>query len=72
MQHKQKGDIMEFNEFKDRLFDLLNDTDTLPITDIITNDRKNEIKLLMDDHSLFTINCIHSGKWFLHCLERQR
>ena len=44
---------MRINEFKDRLFDILNDTESLPIADIIIDDRKNEIKILLDDHSSF-------------------
>ncbi|MCM1233162.1 MAG: hypothetical protein NC489_23835 [Ruminococcus flavefaciens] len=56
---------MELNEFKDRLFDILNDTDDLPITDIIANDRENTIKLLLNDHSSFTVTCANSGTWFI-------
>ena len=46
---------MMLNEFKDRLFNILNETDGLPITDIIVNDRENEIKILLDDHSAFIV-----------------
>jgi len=56
---------MELNEFKDRLFDILNDTDDLPIADIIANDRENTIKLLLNDHSSFTVTCTNSGTWFI-------
>lgn len=56
---------MYLNEFKDRMFDILNETDALPITDIIVNDRRNEIKILLDDHSSFVIKCSKRGSWFL-------
>ncbi len=56
---------MELNEFKDRLFNVLNDTELLPITDIIVNDKRNEIKILLDDHSSFTVTCASYGSWFI-------
>ena len=56
---------MEINEFKDRLFDILNETDNLPIADIMVNDRKNEIKVLLTDHTAFTVTCASAGTWFL-------
>lgn len=56
---------MQITEFKDRLFDILNDTEGLPIADIIIDDRKNEIKILLDDHSSFVIKCSKRGAWFL-------
>lgn len=56
---------MQINEFKDRLFDILNDTEGLPIADMIIDDRKNEIKILLDDHSFFVIKCSKRGAWFL-------
>lgn len=34
---------MEKNEIKDRLFDLLNDTNNLPIRDIMVEDRNDLI-----------------------------
>lgn len=56
---------MQISEFKDRIFDIMNDTDDLPIADIIVNDRKDEIKILLDDHSSFVIKCSKRGSWFL-------
>lgn len=61
----KKGNFMELNEFKDRLFDILNDTDDLPIADIIVNDKENEIKILMNDHSSFVITSKSSGIQFI-------
>lgn len=34
---------MELNEFKDRLFDLINESSDLPVSDIAVNDRENTI-----------------------------
>ncbi len=56
---------MELNEFKDRLFDILNETDNLPIADLVVNDREDEIKVFLDDHSSFLIKCSTRGTWFL-------
>lgn len=56
---------MTLNEFKDRLFDLLNESDDIPIADIIADDGKNEFKILLKDHTSFTIICSYSGSWFL-------
>ncbi len=56
---------MQINEFKDKMFDILNETDSLPVTDIIVNDRKDEIRILLDDHSSFVIKCSTKGFWFL-------
>lgn len=63
---------MQISEFKDRIFDIVNDTEGLPITDIIVNDRANEIKILLDDHSAFTITCADSGSWFIQQPEIRR
>lgn len=70
MIYQRKGEFMELNEFKDRLFDILNETDDLPIADIIFHDRRNEINILLDDHSSFIIKCLKRGSWFLHWPDR--
>jgi len=56
---------MGLDEFVDRLFDLLNETDNIPIADIIVNDQNKEIRLLLKDHTVFNIHCSSSGTWFL-------
>lgn len=56
---------MGLDEFKDRLFDILNESDCLPVADIIADDRQDEFKILLEDHSSFTIRCCCSGSWFL-------
>ncbi len=60
-----KRKIMKLDEFKDRLFDVINETDNLPIADIMVNDSENQIKVLLDDHTAFTITCTDTGTWFL-------
>lgn len=54
---------MCLNEFKDRLFDILNDTDELPIADIMVNDAMDSMKIYLDDGSLMTITCEATGTW---------
>lgn len=56
---------MGLDEFTDRLFEILNETEHMPVADIIVNDSKKEIKLLLKDHTVFTIRCFSSGTWFL-------
>ena len=48
---------MELNEFKDRLFDLINDTDNLPIQDISVKDKENQIIIYLTDGTCFTVTC---------------
>lgn len=48
---------MELNYFKDKLFDLLNETDELDITDLNMEDRKNLLTVSMSDGSIFEIIC---------------
>lgn len=56
---------MEMNEFKDRLFDILNDTDNLPIQDIIVNDKKSQLCIYLEDGSCVYITCENYGQWFI-------
>lgn len=46
---------MEKNEIKDRLFDVLNDTDNLPIQDIMVDDRKDSINVYLTDAQDFQL-----------------
>lgn len=66
-----KRKIMKLDEFKDRLFDVINETDNLPIADIMTNDKENQIKVLLDDHTAFTVTCADTGTWFLQFPDRK-
>lgn len=56
---------MTINEFKDRLFNVLNETDELPIADIEVYDSKNEIKIVLNDHTQFMINVAPYGTRFI-------
>lgn len=46
---------MSKDEFKDRLFDVLNETDDMPIEDIETDDRNNSFGIFLDDGTRFLI-----------------
>lgn len=48
---------MELNYFKDKLFDLLNDSESMDILDIITEDRKDKFTIITTDGSIFEIEC---------------
>lgn len=48
---------MELNDFKDRLFDVLNESDELNISDIAGDDAKNIFVIEMEDRSVFVIEC---------------
>jgi len=57
------NDKMELNEFKDRLFDIINETNNLPISDIVMDDNRNLMKIYLSDGTLFTITCKKTGIW---------
>lgn len=48
---------MELNYFKDKLFDLINESDELDIADIETEDRKDLFTVTMGDGSVFKVMC---------------
>lgn len=48
---------MDLNYFKDKVFDLFNDTDSMVINDIDTNDKENTFKILLQDGNLFEVEC---------------
>lgn len=54
---------MELNEFKNRLFDVINETDNLPIQDIVVEDRNNQMKIYLTDGVRFTIRVGNCEKW---------
>ncbi len=55
MFRKERG--MDLNYFKDKIFDLLNDTNTMLISDIDTSDKENTFKILLQDGNLFEVEC---------------
>lgn len=48
---------MDLNYFKDTLFDLINEADTMEIEDITTNDKKNTFMISLIDGSRFELEC---------------
>lgn len=48
---------MDLNYFKDKLFDILNDSDSMDISDIITDDLNNKFTVIISDGSIFEIEC---------------
>ena len=47
---------MSKDEFKDRLFDMLNETDDIPIEDIEADDRNNSFGIFLDYGTRFLIH----------------
>ena len=52
---------MELNYFKDKLFDILNETDELDIADITADDRNNLLTVTIAGGSTFEIECRPAG-----------
>lgn len=52
---------MNKNEFKDRLFDILNETDNLPIQDIVVEDKNDVMNIYLTDGTRFTIRVENCG-----------
>ena len=48
---------MELNYLKDHLFDLLNESDCLNVTNIEANDALNTFRITVPDGSVFVISC---------------
>lgn len=56
---------MTLNDFKDSLFNILNETEELPIADIEVEDDKNAMKIVMEDGSQFMIESKPYGRRYL-------
>lgn len=58
---------MELNYFKDKLFDLLNESDEMDISNIDSDDRNSLFIISMADGSVFEIVCRQAaekeGEW---------
>lgn len=54
---------MDKNKFKDGLFDVLNDTDNLPIQDLIVDDSEDRINVYLTDGTRFSVRVESCGKW---------
>lgn len=48
---------MELNYFKDKLFDLLNESDELDLSDISSDDRRNLFTVTTSDGTKFELSC---------------
>ena len=48
---------MNLNEFKDSLFEILNETDKLPVMDVELDDLADTLNVFLPDGSLFKIQC---------------
>ena len=48
---------MPLNYFKDLLFDVINESDRLDVTDIIANDRENTFVIQLDENDIFYLKC---------------
>ncbi len=48
---------MDLNYFKDKLFDILNETDELDITDICVDDLKDRLTVSIAGGNVFQIEC---------------
>ena len=48
---------MELNKFKDILFDLINESDMLPVQEIESWDRENLFRVTLSDGSVFYLLC---------------
>lgn len=48
---------MDLNYFKDKLFDILNETDEMEICNISVDDRNNLFTIILDDGSVFKMLC---------------
>jgi len=54
---------MDMNEFKDRLFDTLNEADNLPIQDLSVEDNNNTVNVYLTDGTRFSVHVESCGKW---------
>ncbi len=52
---------MNLDYFKDKVFDLLNDSEEMAISDIETNDREDRFEVFLQNGSLIEINFCESA-----------
>ena len=53
---------MELNYFKDRLFDLLNDSEGMGIADLNTDERNGLLSVMTEDGNVFEIVCQQAAR----------
>lgn len=57
------GRNIEKNEYKDRVFEVLNDTDNLPIHDLVVDDENNMVNVYLTDGIRFSVHVENCGIW---------
>lgn len=57
---RQKREMKQ-NEFKDRLFDILNETNNLPIQDLIVDDKNDTVNIYLTDGMAAKLNGTRQG-----------
>lgn len=55
--HRKEEKRMKLNFFKDWLFDLLNESEGIEISDVQSDDRSNIFTIVIADGSVFEIEC---------------
>ncbi len=50
-------------EIRDRLFDVFNETDCLPVVDIMVDEASDSIKLYLEDGTIVSVTCKVTGLW---------
>ncbi len=53
---------MELNYFRDKLFDLLNDSDEMEIADIDADERRGVLIVKTEDEDIFEIACRRAAR----------
>lgn len=56
---------MDNEELRDRMFDVLNETDELPIEDIEVDVDQEQIKIFLTDGTVAIVQCKVIGMWNL-------
>ena len=56
--------MINLEYFKDKIFDLLNEENTMDIQDIETNDKENTFQIFFEDGSAFEIECLNKQLYF--------
>lgn len=57
---------MTLDELKYRMFDVINETNYLPIQDIIIDDADDLINIYLENGIRFSVRIENYGRWFLY------
>ena len=58
--------MMTLDELKYRMFDVINETNYLPIQDIIIDDADDLINIYLENGIRFSVRIENYGSWFLY------